>query len=235
MSHDFDWGAPLAVAYHLLSSLRPCGFPFHASRRSAASFIQSHAAWRICSRVPMVMRTRPSQPGSLERSRTSTPAARIRRTNSACCAPISISTKFAWLGQRRTLAASSAASNSARAASTSSTYQSRYSDLQAPAASRPTPANSRCRAKARAASSASAPPARQASQGAGRPARRPSRRCAQRTDSAPRRPNPSPSRRRSGSRLHRPAELREARDVQSPGVARAWQRSRKGCWDWRWR
>src|SRR5580698_3084273 len=104
-----------------------CGHALLPPRRRTTS-----ASWRaavalfICSRVPMVMRTRPSQPGSLDRSRTNTPAARMRRTNSACCAPISTRIKFARLGQRRTLAVSSAVSNSVRAASTSLTYQSRY-------------------------------------------------------------------------------------------------------------
>jgi hypothetical protein len=53
------------------------------SRSVASVRCRAAAASRICSRVPMVMRTRPSHPGSEERSRTSTPWLRIRRTNSA--------------------------------------------------------------------------------------------------------------------------------------------------------
>ena len=45
-----------------------------ALRHIRALFIADAASF-ICSRVPMVIRTHPSQPGSLERSRTSTPAA----------------------------------------------------------------------------------------------------------------------------------------------------------------
>src|ERR1039458_7536918 len=56
---------------------------------AASASLSAVTAFLICSRVPIVMRTRPSHPGSLERSRTSTPATLINRANSACCVPIS--------------------------------------------------------------------------------------------------------------------------------------------------
>ena len=66
--------------------LRPvCEIQFSGFSYQNFHQIENHAArlrWRSQGRyhVPMVMRTRPSQPGSLERSRTKTPAARMRRT-----------------------------------------------------------------------------------------------------------------------------------------------------------
>ena len=78
-------------------------------------------------RLSLIIRTHPSHPESLLRSRTITPSAFMRRTNSAWAAPIRTSTKFARLGQRTTSAASNATSNSPRAESTSPTYQFRYS------------------------------------------------------------------------------------------------------------
>ena len=50
----------------------------------------------ICSRVPMVMRTQPSHPGSSERSRTSTPRALACAAQTRMCSrPISTRMKFA--------------------------------------------------------------------------------------------------------------------------------------------
>src|SRR5512146_2520311 len=94
-------------------------------RKSARISAMAAAAFRICSRVPTVMRTQPRQPGSSLRSRTSTPAAFMRRPKSARRAPISTRTKLPRLGHRRTPAASSVTQNSSRAATTSPTYQSR--------------------------------------------------------------------------------------------------------------
>ena len=54
--------------------------------------------------------------------------------------------------------------------------------LRAPAAGRPAPASSRCRAKARGEPSASVRPGRPAGRGASRQVRRPLRRCARRSD-----------------------------------------------------
>src|SRR5579884_44916 len=53
----------------------------------------------VCSAAPTVMRTQPSHPGSLLRSRTRMPRFFISETKSACLAPIFASTKFAWLTQ----------------------------------------------------------------------------------------------------------------------------------------
>src|SRR5208283_4708727 len=51
----------------------------------------------VCSVVPMVMRTHPSQPGSAERSRTRMPRCRIAATNSRWRSPMLSSRKLAWL------------------------------------------------------------------------------------------------------------------------------------------
>src|ERR1019366_8252401 len=96
----------------LVSILRP-GRPRNLFTYPIATIVlfNASAAFTICSRVPIVIRTLPSHPGSFDRSRTSTPSAFIFFTKFACCAPISTSTKFARLGHRRNPTAPIAASN----------------------------------------------------------------------------------------------------------------------------
>jgi len=75
---DVDLGfvglAVNAGASHAVTSL-----PSSSSRTTSPSAAMS---WVVCTSLPMVMRTQPAQPGSLERSRTRTARCRMADTNS---------------------------------------------------------------------------------------------------------------------------------------------------------
>ena len=90
----------------------------------ASVVLRTGMACCICWRVPMVMRTRPSQPGSLERSRTRTPRCAHQAHKLGMLRPDFNEDKVGVTGPAANCAASSADSKSARAASTSPTYQS---------------------------------------------------------------------------------------------------------------
>src|SRR5271165_4339509 len=70
------------------------------SFRSAATSRKAAISRSVCSAVPIVMRTQPSQPGSAERLRTRMPRCRIAATNSRWRWPTFSSRKLARLGQQ---------------------------------------------------------------------------------------------------------------------------------------
>src|SRR5271166_5994435 len=74
---------------HAVTSVPSCSSAV-TSRKAAISR-------SVCSAVPIVMRTHPSQPGSAERLRTRMPRCRIAATNSRWRSPILSSRKLAWL------------------------------------------------------------------------------------------------------------------------------------------
>src|SRR5258708_32133526 len=78
-----------------------------------------------CSSTPIVIRTTPSQPGSVDRSRSNTPCLRIAATNSLCFGPIFISKKFAALGKNGTPSSASPPIIRSRPTRTCSTYHAR--------------------------------------------------------------------------------------------------------------